>query len=72
MITALVISYNDTIKRKNFLVMRTQDSHISYNSVNYSYHVVHEISSTYLSYNWKFVPFGHLFPSPPPPISHLW
>lgn len=33
--------------------------------VSYSRHAVHCIPSTYLSYNQKFVPFGHLqFPHP--------
>ena len=32
-------------------------------------HIVHPIPSTYLSYNWKFVPFDHLHPIPPPPNS---
>ena len=42
-----------------------------YNSVNYIDHVVHYIPGTYLSYNWKFVPFDHSqpIPSPPPPES---
>ena len=29
-------------------------------SLNFSHHVAHFISRTYLSYNWKFVPFEHL------------
>ena len=32
-------------------------------------HVVYYISSTFLSYNWKFVPFDHLSPIPPTPTS---
>ena len=35
--------------------------------VNYSHHVVHYILRTYLSYNWKFVPFDYLPPTPPSP-----
>ena len=38
-------------------------------NVNYSYHVVHYIPSTYLSYNWKLVCFDHLPPIPPPPMA---
>ena len=30
--------------------------------VNYSHHIVHCIPRTYLPYNWKFVPFDHLYP----------
>ena len=45
----------------------SQLSHITCSSVNYTYHVIHCIPSTYLSYNWKFVPFDHLHPIPPPP-----
>ena len=43
-----------------------------YISVNYIYHIVYYISSTYLSYNCKFVvPFNYLtqFPFPQPPIT---
>ena len=40
---------------------------VSYSSVNYSCHVVRHIPSTYLSYNWKFLPFDHLPPGPPSP-----
>ena len=29
---------------------------------------VHYIPSTYLSYNWKFVPFAHLHPFPLPAL----
>ena len=29
-------------------------------NINYINHVVHHIPSTYLSYNWKFVPFDLL------------
>ena len=36
-----------------------QLSHIMYNSVHYICHVVPYIPSTYLSYNWEFVPFIH-------------
>lgn len=35
-----------------------------YSSVNYSRHVVHDFSSTYLAYNWKFVHFDNLHPIP--------
>ena len=35
-------------------------SFIFSNSVNYVNHVVYYISSTHLSYNWKFVHFDHL------------
>ena len=58
-----------------FLVMGTlsiyslNHFHIYYTlyiSVNDSHHVVHYIPSTYLSYNWKFVPFDLLsIPLPP-------
>ena len=45
--------------------MRSQQlSYIRYNSINYIYHVVHYTRSTYLCYNWKFVPFDHLHPTP--------
>ena len=45
--------------------MRSQQlSYIIYNSINYIYHVVHYTPSTYLCYNWKFVPFDHLHPTP--------
>ena len=37
-----------------------------YNSVNYIYQVVHYIPSTYLSYNWKFVPLTAFIQYPPP------
>ena len=39
--------------------------YITYNSVNYIYHVVHYILSICLSSNWKFVPFDyfHTIPS---------
>lgn len=37
-----------------------------YSSVNYICHFVHYFPSTYLSYNWKFVPFYNLHPIPPP------
>ena len=37
-------------------------------SVNYLYHTLHYILSTYLSYNWKFVAFACQFPTPPHPL----
>ena len=39
--------------------------------VNYIYHVVHYITSTYLPYNWKFhlLPTFIQFPLPPAPAS---
>ena len=43
----------------------------AYGSGNYNHHAVHYIPSTYLS-NWKFVPFDHFCPMPPPPIPCLW
>ena len=48
-----------------------QRLHVTFSSVNYTNHVVHYIPSTYLSYNWKFVPFDLLHPIPlnPPPTS---
>ena len=47
--------------------MRTQLSFITYGSVNYLYHVVHYITSSYLSYNWNFLPFDYLHLILPPP-----
>ena len=41
-------------------------SYLTYSSVNYIYHVVHYILSSYLSYGWKFVPFDCLHPVPSP------
>ena len=38
---------------------------------NYINHIVHCIHSTYLAYFWKFVPFDHLHPIPPPTFSPL-
>ena len=32
----------------------------------------HYVPVTYLFYDWKFVPFGHLHPFPPPPSPHIW
>ena len=26
---------------------------------------IHHITKTHLFYNWKFVPFGYLYPTPP-------
>lgn len=49
-----------------------QLSHIMYSSDNYIYHVVCNIRSSQLSYNWKFVPFGSLNPIPPPPPTTLF
>ena len=40
-------------------------------SVNYVYHVIHYIPSTYLSYNWKFVPFDCLHPIFPLSTPHF-
>ena len=39
---------------------------MQYSVVNYSHHAVHYTPRTYLSYNWKFVPFEHLQSFPPP------
>ena len=39
--------------------------------MNYIDHVVHYVPSTYLSYDWKFVPFDHLHSVPPPPTPQL-
>ena len=44
----------------------------THSSVNCIYYVAHYIPSTYLSYNWKSVPFDNLCPIPPPPTLHLW
>lgn len=41
----------------------------TYSIVNYSHHAFCYIIRTYLSYNWKFVPFDHLHPMPPTPHS---
>ena len=57
-----------------FLVMRTlkiyslSNFKYIYSIVNNSHHAVQYIPRTYLSYNWKFTPFGHLlnFPAPKP------
>ena len=46
--------------------------YIAYSSVNYIYHVAHYIPNTYLSHNWKFVPFDCLHSIPPSPTPHLW
>ena len=46
--------------------------YVTYMSINYIYPVVHYIPCTYLSYNWKFVPFDHLHLIPPPSTPHLW
>ena len=40
-----------------------------YSRVSYIYHVAHYILSIYLSYNWKFVPFGYIHPIPLPPLT---
>ena len=45
---------------KTLRIYSQQLPYITNNSVNYIYHVVHYIPSTYLSYNWKFVPFDYL------------
>lgn len=47
-----------------------QLSYISHSSVSY-HHVVHYLSSTYLSYYWKFVPFDYLPPILPSPKPSL-
>ena len=41
-----------------------------YSSVNYINHIIYHISSTYLSYNWKFVPFDHLHSNFPSHCNH--
>ena len=50
-------------------LLSQQLSFITYSNVNYIYHVVHYISSTYSPYNWKFIHFDFLSPIPPPPNS---
>ena len=40
--------------------------YITCSNDNYIYHMVHCIPSAYFSYNWKFIPFNHLHPIPPP------
>ena len=40
--------------------------YIRYSTVDYIYHVVSYIPTTYLSYNWTFRPFDHLHPLPSP------
>ena len=37
--------------------------YITYSSVNYINPTVHEIPSSYVSHNWKFVPFDHPYPT---------
>lgn len=32
-----------------------------FNNINYSHHAVHDIFMTYLSGNWKFLPFSPSF-----------
>ena len=49
-----------------------QLSFIMYSRVNYLYHVVHDIRSACLSWNWKSVPFGDLPLIPSHPASYLW
>ena len=71
------LSHKDTkLKKKQFfLVIRTQDllsqqiSCITESSINYVDHIItlQYIPSTYLSCNWKYVPFDCLQPIPPPP-----
>ena len=39
-----------------------QLSYIAYSNVHYIYHVVHYIPGTYLSSDWKCVPFDSLYP----------
>ena len=45
---------------RTFRIESQQLSYIMYSSVNDINHIIHHISSTYLSYNWKFMPFDHL------------
>ena len=54
------------LKSKNKQINKKPPTHpqllyITYSSVNYIYHVVHYIPSTYLPYNWKFGPFDCLY-----------
>ena len=46
---------------------------LTYSSVSGLYHVIHYIPSTYLVFNWSFVPFDHLYSilsSPTPSGNH--
>ena len=57
---------------KNFYsVLSQQLSNIQYSVVNYSHHAVYSLPRTYLSYNWNFIPFDHLYPFPPLPHTPL-
>ena len=56
---------------RNLRIYYLNNFHIQHTSVNYVSHVVHFIPSTYLSYNWKFVPFDSLHPITPPPTLPL-
>lgn len=61
-----------------FHVIRTQDlpclqlCYTTYNNVYHFCHIVRYVFSTYLSYNWKFIPFEHLPSIPPPSNPCLW
>ena len=44
----------------------------SYRNIDYSYHFVHYIPSTYLPYKWKILPYDCLYTIPPSPNPHLW
>ena len=50
-------------------VYSQQPSYVTYSTVDYIYHVVPYIPSTYFSYNCKVVPFDYLHYVPPPPAS---
>ena len=48
---------------ENFLNLLSQQlTNIWYSIVDHSHHIVHYIPTTYLSFNWKFVPFDRLHP----------
>ena len=55
------------IKKQFIFLLSEHLSKMHYSIVNYSHHVVHYILRTYLSYNWKLVPFDYLPPTPPSP-----
>ena len=42
-------------------------AYLPYNDIKYINHAV--LTSLALTHNWKFVPFDHLDPTPPPLIS---
>ena len=45
---------------------------MTYSSINYTFHAIHCIPNTYLSYKQNFVPFVCLHSILPLPIFHLW